>query len=167
MELPVTNMKYVVSQVFDYNNKDYILMRYESGQIAKDELYSIHKMFREQFPNSKIIALPNNISVKNCDRKELTSIYEMLKEELGEENNNIDVGQTVYVITQYRFSSPYEVVKCTVDRKTVKKRKTFSVSGRYSNGNYYNGTFVEKSINRNVFFSKDNADCECERLNNK
>ena len=89
----------------------------------------------------------------------------MLKRELGVEDNRIEVGQIVYVITQERFSSPYEVVKCTVNRKTIKTRKTFSVSGRYSSGDYYNGTFVEKSINRNVFLSKDKADCECERLN--
>lgn len=100
-------------------------------------------------------------------------ILDILKEQgdyyrrLYKEENNIDVGQTVYVITKRYKSSPYEVIKCTVERKTVKKRKSFSVSGSYSNDYYYNGTFVESSINRNVFLIKDQADYECERLNNK
>lgn len=167
MEFPTSDMKYVVPQVFDYKNADYILMRYELGKIKVDELCHIHKMFQEQFPNSKVIGLPNEVTIKNCTKAELTEIYEMLRRELGEEINNVDVGQTVYVITQERFSFPYEVVKCMVNRKTVKTRKTFSVSGRYNSGDYYNGTFGEKSINRKVFQSKDKADCECVRLNNK
>ena len=167
MELPTNDMKYIVPQVFDYKNADYILVRYEPGKISVEELCKIHKMFQEQFPNSKVIGLPNEITIKNCTKAELTEIYEMLKRKLSEEINNVDVGQTVYVIAQERFSSPYEVVKCTVNRKTVKTRKTFSVSGRYSSGDYYNGTFVEKSINKKVFLFKDKADYECERLNNK
>lgn len=167
MELPTTDINYVVPQVFDYKNADYILIRYELGKIKVDELCHIHQIFQEQFPNSKVIGLPNEVTIKNCTKTELSEIYEMLKRELCEEINDVDVGQTVYVIAQERFSSPYEVVKCTVNRKTIKTRKTFSVSGRYNSGDYYNGTFVEKSINKKVFLLKDKADYECERLNNK
>lgn len=54
-----------------------------------------------------------------------------------------------------------------VNRKTIQQRETFSVSGRWGNENYYNGTFVENSINKRVFLSKEEAVAECGRLNNK
>ena len=64
MELSTTDMKYVVPQVFDYKNADYILMRYELDKIKVDELCHIHQMFQEQFPNSKVIGLPNEVKLK-------------------------------------------------------------------------------------------------------
>lgn len=82
MKLPTTDMKYVTPQVFDYKNADYILMRYELDKIKVDELCHIHQMFQEQFPNSKVIGLPNEVTIKNCTKAELTEIYEMLKREL-------------------------------------------------------------------------------------
>ena len=166
MAFEIVNDNIVTLDTFVYSNKDYILIRYNFGKISCKDLHNICKMTQMQFPNSTLIALPNDISIENCGRKTLNDVYNAIGKELGKENN-IDVGQTVYVITQRRKSSPYEVVECTVDRKTVKKRKSFSVSGRYNNSDYYNGTFVESSINRNVFLIKDQADYECERLNNK
>ncbi len=79
----------------------------------------------------------------------------------------LEVGQDVYVITQYSSFSSYEVIKCKINRKTVKRRNTFSVSGHYENGNCYNGTFVEKSIGRNVFIFKEEANKKCKELNVK
>lgn len=81
--------------------------------------------------------------------------------------SRIDVGSTVYAITQYSRSNPYEVIKCRVNRKTVIARSTFSVSGKYANGNWYNGTFVDNSIGKKVFLIMDDAIKECEKLNKK
>lgn len=79
----------------------------------------------------------------------------------------LEVGQDVYVLTQYSSHRDYEVIKCRINRKTVKRRNTFSVSGHYANGNYYNGTFVENSIGRNVFVSEEEANVKCNELNAK
>lgn len=79
----------------------------------------------------------------------------------------LEVGQDVYVLTQYSSRRDYEVIKCRINRKTVKRRNTFSVSGHYANGNYYNGTFVENSIGRNVFVSEEDANKRCCELNAK
>ncbi len=81
--------------------------------------------------------------------------------------SKIDVGQDVYVITKYFSTSPYEIIECKVNRKTVITRSTFAVSGKYANGNWYNGTFVDNSIGKKVFLIKDDAIKECERLNKK
>ena len=43
----------------------------------------------------------------------------------------------------------------------------FSVSGRYSNGNFYNGTFVEKSIGKTVFILEEDAIKMRDKLNQK
>ena len=80
---------------------------------------------------------------------------------------SLDVGQEVYVLTRYYSSSPYEIIKCRINRKTVKTRQTFSVSGRYSNDNFYNGTFVEKSIGKTVFILEEDAIKMRDKLNNK
>ena len=61
----------------------------------------------------------------------------------------------------------YEIIKCRINRKTVKTRQTFSVSGRYSNGNFYNGTFVEKSIGKTVFILEEDAIKMRDKLNSK
>jgi hypothetical protein len=79
--------------------------------------------------------------------------------------SQIDVGHTVYVLTRYFRDNPYEVIECTINRKTVITRSTFSVSGKYKNGNWYNGTFVDNSIGKKVFLNFDDANRECERLN--
>ena len=80
---------------------------------------------------------------------------------------SLDVGQEVYVLTRYYSSSPYEIIKCRINRKTVKTRQTFSVSGEYSNGNFYNGTFVEKSIGKTVFILEEDAIKMRDKLNKK
>ena len=66
--------------------------------------------------------------------KEIIKLHESCK---------IDIGQTVYVITQYG-SGDHEIIAAIINRKTVKTRKTFSVSGKYKNGNFYNGTFGDR-----------------------
>lgn len=79
----VNDIKTVIVDTFDYGKNDYILMKYTQGTIPRKELYEIHKALQKQFPNSKVITLPNDITVENCGKKELTAIYEMLKNELG------------------------------------------------------------------------------------
>lgn len=78
----------------------------------------------------------------------------------------VDVGQTVYVVTKYGTCS-YEVIECLINRKTVKTRISFSVKGEYHNGNFYNGTFVEKSIGKTVFTDRDKAINYRNRLNKR
>lgn len=127
---------------FECEEKEYILIEYNMNEI------------------------PAVVSIKSYDKKYLRQAYDMLKREIGKQNV-IDVGQVVYVVTRYSPSVPYEIIRCRVNRKTIQQRETFSVSGRWGNENYYNGTFVENSINKRVFLSKEEAVAECERLNNK
>lgn len=35
---------------------------------------------------------------------------------------------------------------------------SFSVKGHYANGNFYNANFTEKSIGKNVFLNKEDAE---------
>lgn len=41
---------------------------------------------------------------------------------------------------------------------TYKNKFTFSVKGHYSNDNIYKANFVENSIGKNVFLSKEEAE---------
>ena len=127
---------------FECEEKEYILIEYNMNEI------------------------PAVVSIKSYDKKYLRQAYDMLKREIGKQNV-IDVGQVVYVVTRYFPSAPYEIIRCRMNRKTIKQRETFSVSGCWGNKNYYNGTFVENSINKRVFLSKEEAVAECGRLNNK
>ena len=78
-----------------------------------------------------------------------------------------NIGKTVYAVVQYSKIGKYEVVKGTVTRKTIKSRNTFTVSGKYSNGNYYTGVFSEKAIGKSVFFNEEEANEESCKLNSK
>ena len=70
----------------------------------------------------------------------------------------IEVGNTVYAITKYNSISDEEIIECKVTRMQHKNRFTFSVHGKYRNGNFYNANFTEKSIGKNVFLSREDAE---------
>lgn len=82
-------------------------------------------------------------------------------------STHIDIGKTVYAVVQYSKIGKYEVIKGTVTRKTIKSRNTFTVSGKYSNGNYYTGVFSEKAIGKSVFFNEEEANEKSCKLNSK
>ena len=151
---------------FECEEKEYIFIRYDMNKIPADVIKKVFDLVSKEFPNNKVIGIPDEVSIKSCDKECLCQVYDMLKREIGKQNV-IDVGQVVYVVTRYFPSAPYEIIRCRVNRKTIKQRETFSVSGRWGNENYYNGTFVENSINKRVFLSKEEAVAECGRLNNK
>lgn len=71
---------------------------------------------------------------------------------------NIKVNDTVYVVTKYSAGSNKEIIECRVTRMTYKSKFVFSVKGEYSNGNFYNANFTEKSIGKNVFLNKEEAE---------
>lgn len=70
---------------------------------------------------------------------------------------NIKVNDTVYVVTKYGCGNE-EVIECRVTRMTYISKFSFSVKGRYANGNFYNANFTEKSIGKNVFLDRDEAE---------
>lgn len=83
--------------------------------------------------------------------------------------STVYLGRTVYVVTQYFPSQPFEVVEAVVttmrfNPKTSKK--CFTVTGRWKNGNYYNATFTESSINKTVYFDRKLADAFVSHKNN-
>lgn len=69
----------------------------------------------------------------------------------------IEVGQTVYVLTRYGCND-LEIIECRVNRKTIISCYTFSVTGRYANGNCYKGTFRESSVGKTIFLTRDEAE---------
>lgn len=69
-----------------------------------------------------------------------------------------EVGNTVYAITKYNSISDEEIIECKVTRMQHKNRFTFSVHGKYRNGNFYNANFTEKSIGKTVFLSRKEAE---------
>ena len=70
----------------------------------------------------------------------------------------IEVGNTVYVITKYSSISDKEIIECKVTKMQHKNRFTFSVHGKDGNGNFYNANFTEKSVGKNVFLSKEKVE---------
>ena len=73
---------------------------------------------------------------------------------------DVEVGQTVYVITDGRYDFENEcrskvIKECYVHKKTIKKKYTFSVRGI---DEYYIGTFAKSSIGKTVLFSEEEAE---------
>lgn len=78
-----------------------------------------------------------------------------------------DIGDHVYIITKYSYASPYEIIKCLVNKMKFKDRNTitFSCYGLYANGNYYKGcNFKTSSVGKTVFLTQEDAQKKLEEL---
>lgn len=78
-----------------------------------------------------------------------------------------DIRDTIYVITKYNYSSPYEIVKCIVDKIRLKDGNTvtFSCSGFYANKKrYVAGTFKTSAVGKTVFLTREEAEKKLEEL---
>lgn len=103
---------------------------------------------------------PNNLAFKSIisyeDREDTLEGFKRLLSILDSQPN-IKVNDTVYVIAKYGCGNE-EVIKCKVTRMTYISKFSFSVKGYYANGNFYNANFTEKSIGKNVFLNKEDAE---------
>lgn len=103
---------------------------------------------------------PHNLAFKSIisyeDREDTLDGFKRLLSILDSQPN-IKVNDTVYVITKYGCGNE-EVIKCKVTRMTYISKFFFSVKGHYANGNFYNANFTEKSIGKNVFLNKEDAE---------
>ena len=103
---------------------------------------------------------PHNVAFKNIipyeDREDTIEGFRRLLNILDFQPN-IKVNDTVYVVTKYGGGNK-EVIECKVTRMTYISKFSFSVKGHYANGNFYNANFTEKSIGKNVFLNKEDAE---------
>lgn len=103
---------------------------------------------------------PHNIAFKSIisyeDREDTLEGFKRLLIIL-DSHPNIKVNDTVYVITKYGCGNE-EVIKCRVSRMSYISKLSFTVKGHYANGNPYNANFTEKSIGKNVFLNKEDAE---------
>lgn len=114
-----------------------------------------------------LIDNPHNLAFKNLisyeDREDtingLKRIVKML-----DIQSNIKVNDTVYVITRYTCGNKPEIIECQITRITYKRRFSFSVKWHYANSNYYNANFTNKSIGKNVFWTRGNAEKVLENM---
>lgn len=89
---------------------------------------------------------------------ETSEIIEMINNQPTITQSKVEVNDTVYVLT--RNCTSWELIECKVKRTYYNKKFKFSVVGEYKNGNVYNGSFAESSINKTVFLEKQDAEVE-------
>lgn len=89
---------------------------------------------------------------------ETSEIIEMINNQPTITQSKVEVNDTVYVLTRYCTS--WELIECKVKRTYYNKKFKFSVVGEYNNGNIYNGSFAESSINKTVFLDRQDAEIE-------
>lgn len=103
---------------------------------------------------------PHNVAFKSVisheDREDTLEGFKRILSIL-ELQPNIKVNDTVYVVTKYGCGNE-EVIECRVTRMTYISKFSFSVKGCYANGNFYNANFTEKSIGKNVFLDREEAE---------
>ena len=103
---------------------------------------------------------PHNLAFKNMvsyeDREDTIEGFKRLLNILDSQPN-IKVNDTVYVVTKYGCGNE-EVIECRVTRMSYISKFSFSVKGYYANGNFYNANFTGKSIGKNVFLNKQDAE---------
>ena len=112
------------------------------------------KFIQYQLDNSHNVVFKNVISHE--DREDTLKGFKRILSIL-ELHPNIKVNDTVYVVTKYGCGNE-EVIECRVTRMTYISKFSFSVKGQYANGNFYNANFTEKSIGKNVFLDRDEAE---------
>ena len=103
---------------------------------------------------------PHNVAFKSIisheDREDTLEGFKRILSMLDSQPN-IKVNDTVYVVTKYGCGNE-EIIECRVTRMTYISKFSFSVKGRYANGNFYNANFTEKSIGKNVFLDRTEAE---------
>ena len=78
-----------------------------------------------------------------------------------------NIRDTIYVITKFGYSDPYEIIKCTVTKMRLKDGKTitFSCNGFYANGYYYTtGSFKASAVGKTVFLTREEAEKKLEEM---
>lgn len=103
---------------------------------------------------------PHNIGFKSIipyeDRDDTIEGFKRLLNILDSQPN-INVDDTVYVVTKYGCGNE-EVIECRVSRITYIRKFSFTVKGHYANRCPYNANFTKKSIGKNVFLNKEDAE---------
>ena len=66
---------------FNPSQDDVIVWKYDSNSLNLDDAYKMHKKLQLEFPNNKVIFMPNYISLETCDKKDF---IEWLKKYLEE-----------------------------------------------------------------------------------
>ena len=82
----------------------------------------------------------------------------------------IYLGKQLYIVTQYLRHQEFEVIETVVTMMRYNPRrnsKTFTVEGRWKNGNYYNATFNLNSIDKRVYLTMSEAQSKCNEQNLK
>lgn len=79
----------------------------------------------------------------------------------------VKVNDNVFVVTQYSYSSEYEVISGTVYRLLWKKKLNITVRGEYKNGTFYTGNFLESSFGKTLFYNSEEAQNRADKLNEK
>lgn len=109
-------------------------------------------------------------------------IPDALAEEITNDllKHQVRLGEVMYCVTQYDKHSPYEVIAARVTRthitnvtSSAPSRKVLSVVGKYApRGEYkfvynYKANFTATSIGSTIFFTQEEAQQVCDRLNKK
>ena len=136
--------------------------------MTNEEAYNIISKFcftgfeNNKKPSFKLFGAIHELILDVEENTKLKAEIEQLKAELEQFKNIhkssiVEIGMEVFVITQYGTHEK-EIIKCKVNRKTLKSKITFSANGLYKNFNYYNGTFTDSSIGKKVFLSREEAE---------
>lgn len=69
---------------------DVIVWTYDKNNLCRKEAYEIFKVIREAFANNKTIGIPDDSSIKICDKAELERIANSIQELLKRQWNKIE-----------------------------------------------------------------------------
>lgn len=67
---------------FECEEKEYILIEYNMNEIPTDVIKKVFDIVSKEFPNNKVIGIPDEVSIKSCDKECLCQVYDMLKREI-------------------------------------------------------------------------------------
>lgn len=62
------------------NSTDVIVWQYDKYELCRAEAWEVFKVVKEAFPNNKAIGIPDDSSIKVCNKAELEQIINNIQE---------------------------------------------------------------------------------------
>lgn len=86
----MNQIKNILGITKELTPSEIVILYYKSKEISIEEVYNIFTKVKDELPDNKVIAIPDLINIKTCNKERLIAIRnavdEMIKEIESEEN---------------------------------------------------------------------------------
>lgn len=67
--------------------EDFIVVSYATQSLTTDNMWNIHKMIRDSFPDNKVIGVPDTVNIRCCDEHVLERYIDNIRNAIRDKSN--------------------------------------------------------------------------------